>query len=496
MQIAVRGAVYYDWVRMDQQTNLNTPPMDSREYFLRKEIEDFYLPKQLVDAILEIGGIPKTSSVTTMGIAFMDIADYTFLSKFLSPQENQEVLNGLYTAFNAVLKRHGGYLNKIEGDSLMFHYGGIIDPRTKNMSDEEARREISRELFYTCVEMQRVCVLFNQANDRFLAEAASPESRELLKRAFDIIAALRTSMEVASSFNALFQIRIRIGANIGDVTIGNFGPDGAKQWDIVGLPVIEAKRMEATAPVGGLRISEGFYRILEETGVVDAYFNRFRKEAQALFGYYRDITREELFRFSTVVLKDKQQAQFNSYSIEVNPGLPENIRDQVGLLLEKGEAGADRIVAILQYYRGNRYVIHAIEDVLRAKQIRLHKAFIFRTMHPRKYDALLRRFAGDAVKVSRFIEDENSLFDLFRSLGRYQDTVKSHDAEQRAPSEFDSFDQYIEQCVRSLNSAFEARKRYMIQKAYFYNVVFPLVFTTIRTGILEFQSRLAELEPV
>ncbi len=469
---------------------------DSRENQLRKEIEEYYLPKQLVDAIFEIGGIPKTSVVTTMGIAFMDIADYTFMSKFLSPQENQEVLNGLYTAFNSVLKRHGGYLNKIEGDSLMFHYGGIIDPRVKDLSDEEISRYISRELFYTCVEMQRVCTLFNQANDRFLAEAANPQTRDLLKRAFDIIAALRTNIEVSSAFNALFQIRIRIGANIGDVTIGNFGPDGAKQWDIVGLPVIEAKRMESTAPVGGLRISERFYRVLEESGVADAYYNRFRKEAQALFGYYRDITREELFRFSQVELRDKKDAEFRTYSIEVNPGLPETVRDQVGLLMEKGEGGAERIIGILQYYRGNRYVINAIEDILRKKNVTLRKAFMFRTMHPRKYDALLRRFSGDAVRVGTFIDQEYTLFELFRNLGRYQDTVK-HTTEKENPfSEFESYDRHMEQYIEALNAAFESRKQWMTQKAYFYEVVFPLVFASIRTSILEFQARMATLEPV
>ncbi|TVQ39580.1 MAG: adenylate/guanylate cyclase domain-containing protein [Spirochaetaceae bacterium] len=469
---------------------------DSREFQLRKEIEDYYLPKQLVDAILDIGGIPKSSVVTTMGIAFMDIADYTFLSKFLSPQENQEVLNGLYTAFNSVLKRHGGYLNKIEGDSLMFHYGGIIDPQVKNMSEQEATRYIARELFYTCIEMQRVCVLFNQANDRFLAEAANPETRDLLKRAFDIIAALRSSIEVSSAFNALFQIRIRIGANIGEVTIGNFGPDGAKQWDIVGLPVIEAKRMESTAPVGGLRISERFYRVLEESGVVDAYYDRFRKEARALFGYYRSLTKEELFRYSKVELRDKKDAVFRSYSIEVNPGLPESIRDQAALLLEKGEAGADRIVALLQYYRGNRYVIAAIEDVFRSKDVTLRKAFIFRSMHPRKYDALLRRFSGDAVRVGTFIEKQYSLYELFRSLGRYQDTVKYSLEEQQPAAEFENYDLHMEQYVQALNTTFESRKQWMVQKAYFYNVVFPAIFASIRTSILEFQARMATLEPV
>ncbi|MFW5689541.1 MAG: adenylate/guanylate cyclase domain-containing protein, partial [Spirochaetota bacterium] len=258
---------------------------------LRDEIQNYYLPTQLVDAIMEMGGIPTQSEVMLVGVGFIDIADYTYLSQFLSPQENQDVLNGLYTAFAGVLKRHGGYLNKIEGDSLMFHYGGNIDRRVKGMSDHEAENYISKELFHTCVEMQRVCALFNQANEKFLLEGASEDAQHALKKAFDIISTLRQSFELAKTINALFQIRIRIGANIGKVTIGNFGPDGAKQWDVVGTAVIDAKRMESTAPIGGLRISKALYDKLVENRVAEEYYDRFLREAMALGSYYRDITR-------------------------------------------------------------------------------------------------------------------------------------------------------------------------------------------------------------
>ena len=50
------------------------------------------------------------------------------------------------------------------------------------MTDEEALAYISRELFYTCVEMQRVCLLFNQANDKFLEETSTREPQRKLLR--------------------------------------------------------------------------------------------------------------------------------------------------------------------------------------------------------------------------------------------------------------------------------------------------------------------------
>src|SRR5690554_5267049 len=159
---------------------------------LRDQIEEFYLPRQLVEAILAVGGIPRDSEEVEVGVGFIDIANYTYLSKFLTPKENQEVLNGLYTAFNTVLRRHGGYLNKIEGDSLMFHYGGLIDATVRNLDDvEEVRRYISRELFITSVEMQRVSVLFNDADSRFLDDGATDADRDALERALAIIKRIR-----------------------------------------------------------------------------------------------------------------------------------------------------------------------------------------------------------------------------------------------------------------------------------------------------------------
>lgn len=468
---------------------------DLREFELRRQIEEYYLPKQLVSAILEMGKIPTHSEVSKIGVAFMDIADYTYLSKFLSPNENQDVLNGLYTAFNTVLKRHGGYLNKIEGDSLMFHYGGTIDPRVRELDDEQTSRYIARELFFTCIEMQRVCSLFNQASDKFLSESASGETRAVLEKAFQIISTLRGGGELSSSINALFQIRIRIGANIGDVTIGNFGPDGAKQWDVVGLPVIDAKRMESTAPVGGLRISEEFFRILEETGIADAYHERFRKEAAALFGRYRDISKSELFQFSRVRVQDKKDARFNTYSIQVDPALPEHIADQVELLINKGRDGAARIVKMLQYYRGNRFVLAAIEDLFLRLGVKIRKEFIFKSINPKKYGLLEARLAKDPATVERYIQREFTLFELFADLGKYQDAVKREgEAEISRLERFDAYDEFLSRERDRIRQEFERKRSRMLRSAHFFNVVYPIVFSSLFGSILEYQFSRERIE--
>jgi class 3 adenylate cyclase len=478
----------------DPTVRRGTTGSEDWESRLRKQIEDYYLPQQLIDAIMQAGGIIQSSEVAKMGIGFLDIADYTYISKFLSPHENQAVLNGLYTAFNAVLKRHGGYLNKIEGDSVMFHYGGPTDPRVPH-DDEAAEKYIAKELFYTCVELQRVSERFNKADEAFFNKGESSENRKMLERAFDIISRLRSDQIVSDAFNALFQIRVRIGANIGEVTVGNFGPDGAKQWDIVGLPVIEAKRMESTAPVGGLRISRYFYEVLEDTRVADDYYLRFRREAEAYSGYYRSIEKSEVFQFSNVLLQDKKQARFDTYSVQVSPGLPESILGQVESLLDKGESGADKIIDLMKYYRGNRFVTAAIEDGLASKDISLRKAYLFELIFPRKYQVLKERL-GSTADIGRFVGREYTLYQLFQGLGRYQDNVKTFDGESKGPVPFQSYDQFITEESERILRDYENRKKYMIDRAYFYNVVFPLVFASIRTSILEYQAQVEDLEAV
>ena len=464
----------------------------SEEISFRKRIEEYYLPKQLVNAIIEKGEIPTATAEQFVGIGFIDIADYTFLSKFLSPNENQTVLNGLYAAFNFVLNRHGGYLNKIEGDSLMFHFGGSLDPNVRELNREQQERYIARELFYTCVEMQRVAFLFNQANDRFLYNEERG-ARESITKAFEIIRTLRTSNELSPSINAFFQIRVRIGANIGEVTVGNFGPEGAKQWDIIGVPVIKAKRMESTAPVGGFRISEEFYNVLKHTGAVDEYYKRFKREAEALFGSFKHITMDELFKFGKVTLKDKHNAMFNTYSVQVNPGLPEAIMNQVDLLINKGQEGAQRILEMLKYYRGNRFVINGLESVFKRRGIYVRKHELLQLILPSLYERVVSENSGNAELAHKAIENDYNLYNLFELLGKVQDTVKVDQLPERPDFDFNSYDQHMNSIREWMEYENTYREKRVYQRTYFYNYIFPMVFYSIRACIFEFQLQEAEL---
>jgi adenylate cyclase len=122
---------------------------------LKTQIASYYLNKQLEESLLRFGSIPERPADMPIGVGFIDIVDYSYLSSWLSSRENQVFLNGLYTAFYLVLKSHGGYLNKISGDSMMFHFGGIIDPSVQGLSPDKATDAIALLLFRTCVDIQK-----------------------------------------------------------------------------------------------------------------------------------------------------------------------------------------------------------------------------------------------------------------------------------------------------------------------------------------------------
>ena len=445
---------------------------------LIQTIEEFYLPRHLVKAIYDIGHIPSDSKESQVGVGFIDVADYTHLSRFLSPKENQILLNGLYTAFQIVLERHEGFLNKIEGDSMMFQFDDVIDSRLRTMPAGDRLTFIARELFYTCVEMQRVCILFNQAHDDFVEEDASPEAKQAMLAAFDIIKTLRNKDDISSTLFAFFQIRIRIGANVGEVTIGNFGPSGSKHWDIIGLPVINAKRMESTAPIGGLRISEEFYNLLEKTGIANDYYEEFRQEAKKLGSVYQNISKDELYRFREVVIQEKRGAAYRTYSVQVYPSLPESLAKQSEELLNHGPQGALSIIEFFRYYRGNHFAIDAIESMLAMKGVKFRKTEILGLIAPKQAKA------GKSVA-------KLSLFKILDYMDKYLDYVQTVPDEADKP-EFFSYDQYMTSVREQILSHYEKQKRMIVQKTFFIGVIVQQVYASIESSIREYQIRMYE----
>jgi class 3 adenylate cyclase len=388
-----------------------------------------------------------------------------------------------------VLKRHGGFLNKISGDSLMFHIGGNIDPATKGKTKEEAEEYIARTLLYTCIDIQKICRLFNEADKEFLARYENENTRQALQKAFTIISVLRENLAMVSGINAMFQVKVRIGACLGEVCIGNFGPQGATQWDVIGEPVIEARRMESTAPIDGLRISNSLYETLDKTGIIDLYLEEFRKEAEERNGYFSRIGREELFAPKSVTLFDKKNKKFDSFAVQTNPMMPEDIRYQMESYLEKDEDGAQRIIELLKYHRGNRLVIKAAEEMFVKKGVQIRKDELYKKLHPRRYHQIFESVNGKEKVLSHVINRKVPLFLLFKILGHYQDSMNSRNIKEVESINFSDFSHYISAVENNLQNLYSRHKKARERYLYFNDVLFPFVFGHLKASILEYQAR-------
>jgi len=142
---------------------------------------------------------------------------------------------------------------------------------------------------------------------------------------------------------------------------------------------------------------------------------------------------------------------------------------------------------LLQYYRGNRYVIAAIEKIFRDNGVKIRKVHILKIIYPKKYQAFHEKLGRDEEKTADFIEENYTLFKLFEKLGGYQDKVKLDYQFPGFENDFSGYDSWFEREKKLVKAQYRVKKRSADQKAYFYNMVYPLVFISIRASILEYQ---------
>ena len=62
------------------------------------------------------------------------------------------------------------------------------------------------------------------------------------------------------------------------------------------------------------------------------------------------------------------------------------------------------------------------------------------------------------------------------------------------PVEYVNYELYMKKEIEKIKQSFQIREKSALQKMYFYNLVYPLVFKYIRSSILEYQNRTEDLE--
>jgi adenylate cyclase len=100
----------------------------SRQLKVIRSVFGKYVPESIVDSIISgNGNIKPMQSMAT--ILYTDIADFTRISESMDPQHVVEMLNRYFEAVIAVITRHGGIVNQLQGDAMLVTYNiPVADP--------------------------------------------------------------------------------------------------------------------------------------------------------------------------------------------------------------------------------------------------------------------------------------------------------------------------------------------------------------------------------
>jgi adenylate cyclase len=147
---------------------------------------------------------------------FSDLAGFTTISEGLSPDDLAMVLNRYLTPMSDILLRHGGYIDKYEGDAIMADFGVPV------WKDADPASHAWRACWAALEQMEALRALQPQ----FKADYG-------------------------------VDIDMRIGINTGTVSAGNMGSEQKFQYTVMGDAVNQAARFEPANKLFGTHILIG-----------------------------------------------------------------------------------------------------------------------------------------------------------------------------------------------------------------------------------------------
>jgi adenylate cyclase len=184
---------------------------DSREKEVLRRSFESYFPPSVVERILADPTMISKGQRKELTILFSDIKDFSAYSSSYSPDRIRGFLNDYFETMVEVVFTHKGTVDKYIGDGMMVFFG---DPEP---APDHALRSVQ-----AAIEMQN-------------------KAREL-------------SAKWAGEGG--FPVRVRIGINTGEVVVGNMGSSRRLSYTVLGSAVNLAKRLESSAPVDGILISQ------------------------------------------------------------------------------------------------------------------------------------------------------------------------------------------------------------------------------------------------
>jgi len=182
-----------------------------------------YLSPQVYDSIFKGKTTVQLQTYRKkLTVFFSDIKGFTELTDTMESEALTALLNSYLDEMSSIALKHGGTIDKFIGDAIMVFFG-----------DPESRGEKQDAL--ACVQM-------------------AIEMRESIK-------SLRRKWRDQGVTKPL---HIRVGINSGHCTVGNFGSDARMDYTIIGGQVNLASRLESSAGVDQILISEDTYTLIRD----------------------------------------------------------------------------------------------------------------------------------------------------------------------------------------------------------------------------------------
>ncbi|MBT8212706.1 MAG: adenylate/guanylate cyclase domain-containing protein [Acidimicrobiia bacterium] len=155
-------------------------------------------------------------------VFFSDVVGFTEITEQLESEQLTALLNSYLTEMAAIAAEYGATVDKYIGDAIVLYFG---DPDSLGVPEDA-----------------EACVRMAIAMQRRVRELGSEWRAQGVERPFDI----------------------RVGINTGYCTVGNFGSEHRMDYTIIGSEVNLAARLESSAEVGGILLSNETHSLVED----------------------------------------------------------------------------------------------------------------------------------------------------------------------------------------------------------------------------------------
>lgn len=206
-------------IKVEQQRKLHelNTALELRNRFIRETFGS-YLSDEIVDTILEKGGLKIGGEKRRATILMADLRGFTSLSERLSAEDVVAMLNIYLETMTEIIQKYQGTIDEFIGDAILVIFGAPI------LRPDDPRRAVA-----CAVEMQLAMTSVNERNRR----AGYP------------------------------QVALGVGINTGEVVVGNIGSEKRIKYAVVGRAVNLTARIESYTVGGQIFISES---TLDECG--------------------------------------------------------------------------------------------------------------------------------------------------------------------------------------------------------------------------------------